>query len=291
MKKLLILLPVSLILLGAGCNASQPSAQKTATPLTATSSQQVTTTLPVTETPTTTVSAEQPASTELYAVTSVTDGDTIKVNINGKIETLRLIGIDTPETVDPRKVVQCFGKEASTRAKALLTGKKVRLEADSSQNERDKYDRLLRYVFIEDGTFYNQVIIEEGYAHEYTYDLPYKYQAEFKAAEKRAREAGKGLWAADTCNGDTTQAAVTATPAVTIPTTPAVSTPVVTTPAVAIPVVTTPVVETPATPDEPVSPPQTTCCKYCTNSKACGDSCISKSYTCHKDPGCACNTY
>ena len=141
-----------------------------------------------------------------YAVTQVVDGDTIKVLIDGEIETLRLIGIDTPETVDPRKPVQCFGVEASNKAKELLREKNVSLEADITQGERDKYGRLLRYVFLEDGQLFNQLMISEGYAHEYTYDSnPYKYQTEFQAAENEARENERGLWAPSACAGDTGQ--------------------------------------------------------------------------------------
>ena len=134
-----------------------------------------------------------------YSVTSVVDGDTIKVNINGTVETLRLIGMDTPETVDPRKPVQCFGKEASNKAKELLVGTKVRLEKDPTQGELDKYGRTLAYIYREDGMFYNKYMIEQGYAHEYTYDEPYKYQAEFKQAEISARENSKGLWNPTIC--------------------------------------------------------------------------------------------
>lgn len=142
----------------------------------------------------------------LYEVQRVIDGDTIAVSIDGKEEKLRLIGIDTPETVDPRKPVQCFGREASDKAKEILSDKMVRLESDSTQSNRDKYQRLLRYVFLEDGTFFNKLMIEEGYAHEYTYQSnPYKYQAEFMEAEKQARENNRGLWSPDTCNGDTTR--------------------------------------------------------------------------------------
>lgn len=90
---------------------------------------------------------------QLYKVSQVVDGNTIKVDLNGTIETIRLIGINTPETVDPRKPVECFGKEASDKAKALLSNTNVSLEADPTQGERDKYGRLLRYVFMEDGTF------------------------------------------------------------------------------------------------------------------------------------------
>ena len=139
-----------------------------------------------------------------YSVTSVVDGDTIKVNINGTVETLRLIGMDTPETVDPRKPVQCFGKEASNKAKELLVGTKVRLEKDPTQGELDKYGRTLAYIYREDGMFYNKYMIEQGYAHEYTYNTPYKYQAEFKAVQKSAQENLRGLWSPTTCNGDTT---------------------------------------------------------------------------------------
>jgi micrococcal nuclease len=139
-----------------------------------------------------------------YQVVKVVDGDTIKVNINGKIETIRLIGLDTPEIVDPRKTVQCFALEASNKAKEVLTNKNIRLEADKTQGDRDKYGRLLRYVFLEDNTFYNKLMIAEGYAHEYTYQSnPYQYQTDFILAEKSARENQLGLWSPTTCNGDT----------------------------------------------------------------------------------------
>jgi micrococcal nuclease len=149
---------------------------------------------------------------ETYEVVKVVDGDTLSLNMNGKTEVLRLIGMDTPETVDPRKPVQCFAKEASTKAKEMLTGKRVRVEADPSQGELDKYNRLLRYIFLEDGTFYNKLMIEDGFAHEYTYNIPYKYQSEFKEAETRAREGKRGFWG-DVCDGDTEQPAVKPAPA------------------------------------------------------------------------------
>lgn len=135
-----------------------------------------------------------------YDVAKVVDGDTLDVMIEGQKLRIRLIGINTPETVDPRKSVECFGKEASDKAKEILAGKKVFLEADASQTDRDKYDRLLRYVFLEDGTNFGLLMIREGYAYEYTYDAPYKYQKEFKAAQKEASDAGKGLWAKGACD-------------------------------------------------------------------------------------------
>lgn len=136
-----------------------------------------------------------------FKVVKVVDGDTIDVEINGKIERLRLIGIDTPETVDPRKSVQCFGRESSNKAKELLLGQFVNLESDDTQGERDKYKRLLRYVFLPDGTNFNLYMIAEGYAHEYTYQDPYKYQYDFKEAERLARENNKGLWNPSACSG------------------------------------------------------------------------------------------
>ncbi len=136
---------------------------------------------------------------ELFAVV---DGDTIKVSMNGKVETLRLIGIDTPETKDPRKPVQCFGAEASRKATELLAGQKVRLEADASQGERDKYGRLLRYVWRGDGLFFNDWMIRNGYAFEYTYNKPYTYQSKFKEAQRYASDKNLGLWSPSTCDGE-----------------------------------------------------------------------------------------
>ncbi len=137
---------------------------------------------------------------EEATVVHVTDGDTISVLTDGRIEKVRIIGIDTPETVDPRKPVQCFGKEASNYAKDKLTGRKVQLETDPSQQDRDKYHRLLRFVWLENGTLdFGRMIIENGYAHEYTYFVPYKYQVEYKQAEREARGNKLGLWADHAC--------------------------------------------------------------------------------------------
>lgn len=135
-----------------------------------------------------------------YKVIKIVDGDTIKVNIDGKNENVRLIGINSPEVNDPRKPVECFGKEASNKAKEILTDKSVKLENDPTQGDRDKYKRLLRYVFLEDGTSFNKLMIEEGYAYEYTYNIPYKYKEEFKKAQKQAEDNKKGLWADNVCN-------------------------------------------------------------------------------------------
>ena len=137
-----------------------------------------------------------------YRVVKVVDGDTLTILKDGENITLRLIGLDTPETVDPRKPVQCFGKEASEKAKRLLADTLVRIETDPSQGDLDKYGRTLAYTFLPDGTNFNMLMIAEGYGHEYTYNLPYKYQEEFKDAERKAREEKKGLWADDACMND-----------------------------------------------------------------------------------------
>jgi micrococcal nuclease len=142
-----------------------------------------------------------PANAIAVTVKRVVDGDTIHVLLDNNDVTIRMIGIDTPETVDPRKPVQCFGKEASNHARQLLNGATVYLEIDNSQGDYDKYNRLLSYIWMSDGRMFNQVMIAEGYAFEYTYNRPYKYQAQFKDAQRNAQTQQLGLWAPTTCNG------------------------------------------------------------------------------------------
>jgi micrococcal nuclease len=136
-----------------------------------------------------------------FAVVKVVDGDTIDVAMVSGTARIRLIGINAPESVDPRKKVECFGKEASAHLYELLVGKQVRLAADPTQDDRDVYKRLLRYVTRDDGTAINETMVRDGYAYEYTYKVPYEQQARFRAAEKEAKEAGRGLWAPETCGG------------------------------------------------------------------------------------------
>ena len=130
----------------------------------------------------------QGPNSEGILVTRVVDGDTIEIETGQKV---RYIGIDTPETVDPRKSVQCFGKEAASKNRELVEGKRARLEKDVS--ETDKYGRLLRYVYVGD-TFVNEILVKEGYAFSSTYPPDVKYQSLFQAAEKEAQQAGRGLW-------------------------------------------------------------------------------------------------
>lgn len=132
-----------------------------------------------------------------YSITRIIDGDTIEINDE---LTIRLIGVDTPETVHPTEPVQCFGQEASSIAEEKLLNQTVTLESDETQVDKDKYDRLLRYVILSDGTNFNKWLIENGYGHEYTYDTPYKYQDDFKAAEEQAMTNEAGLWAEGVCS-------------------------------------------------------------------------------------------
>ena len=129
-------------------------------------------------------------------VVRVVDGDTIVARLPGGDETIRLIGIDTPETVDPRKPVECFGREASERTKALLpSGTPIRLERDVEA--RDHYGRLLAYVHrVHDGTFVNLALAEEGYAQPLTIPPNVAYTSRFTTAAADARRAGRGLWGA-----------------------------------------------------------------------------------------------
>ena len=141
-----------------------------------------------------------------YQVLKVVDGDTIHISYNGKDEKVRFIGLDTPETKDPRKPIQCFGHEATAKMTEFAENKNVRLEFDKTQGERDKYGRLLAFVYSEDNKNLAYEMIRQGYGNEYTYNSnPYKYQNEFKEAARKAREENKGLWAENTCAGDTTK--------------------------------------------------------------------------------------
>lgn len=130
---------------------------------------------------------------EKAKVTEVVDGDTLKLESG---QTVRFIGIDTPETKDPRRPVGCFGKEASNETKSLLEGKEILLEKDIS--ETDKYQRLLRYIYLplENGQtlFVNDYLVREGFAKVLTYPPDVKYNEQFREAERQAREANKGLW-------------------------------------------------------------------------------------------------
>lgn len=126
-------------------------------------------------------------------VSKVVDGDTLEL-VDGK--TVRFIGIDTPETVDPKRPVGCFGKEASNETKSLLSGKEVILQKDVS--DKDKYGRLLRLIFLPlpNGQllFVNDYLVREGFARVMTYPPDIKYNEKLRQAEEEAKQYGRGLW-------------------------------------------------------------------------------------------------
>lgn len=125
---------------------------------------------------------------EWRRVERVVDGDTLVLDGG---ERIRLIGVDTPETVHPSKPVERFGKEASAFTRRLAEGRRVRLEFD--QELHDRFGRTLAYVYLDDGTFLNSEIIRQGFGHAYT-RFPFRYLEEFRALEREARDARRGLW-------------------------------------------------------------------------------------------------
>ena len=127
-------------------------------------------------------------------VTAVVDGDTIHVGRGWRHTRVRLIGVDTPETVHPKKPIEFFGPEASEFTKSSLAGKWVHLEFEPS-DQIDAYGRLLAYVFMEDGTFFNRELVRMGYARAYT-RFDFRYREDFRLVQEEARQARLGLWVA-----------------------------------------------------------------------------------------------
>src|SRR4030042_6836584 len=130
---------------------------------------------------------------EWVLVTEVVDGDTIYVGRGWRSTKVRLIGVDTPETVHPEKPVEFFGPESSEFTKKQLDGEKVRLESEPS-NQYDDYGRLLAYVLLLDGTYFNAELIKQGYAR-VSAPSPFHRYEEFRSYEREARLKGLGLWA------------------------------------------------------------------------------------------------
>lgn len=137
-------------------------------------------------------------------VTHVADGDTIEALMDGSKDKvkIRLLGVNTPETVDPRRPVECFGKEASAFTKSLLSNKRIQLVEDPAADNVDKYGRLLRNIILEDGTDFNAKLIQDGYAYAYlSFPLNKQRKVDLKRFETEAKAAGKGLWGEGTCKG------------------------------------------------------------------------------------------
>lgn len=154
---------------------------------------------------------EEPGGLERATVTRVVDGDTIEVRITGRAEgpgagegvvgrsyDVRLIGIDTPESVKPNSPVECYGKEASAATSALLEGAEVTLVKDVE--EADQYDRILRYVYLGE-EMANARLVVNGYAQAYTYPPNVRHADFFVQLQREARENDRGLWSLSTCDG------------------------------------------------------------------------------------------
>jgi micrococcal nuclease len=141
------------------------------------------------------ISSTKIASTEAFLVTKVIDGDTIVLENGGKV---RYLGIDTPELHHPKKEVECFAYQAYEKNKELVLGKKVFLQKDIS--EKDKYGRLLRYVFLDEkmstdeGSFVNLYLVKNGFAYAATFPPNVKYTDLFLKAQKEAYQKNLGLW-------------------------------------------------------------------------------------------------
>jgi micrococcal nuclease len=172
-----------LILLATACSASEVESTRAAAPSTKVSQ-----------------SSDIQSNKRIPAkVTRVVDGDTMKVSFTegGKVkeETIRLLLVDTPESVDPEKPVQPFALDASNYAKTMLTGKDVQLELDVS--ERDKYGRLLCYLYIGDNMF-NELLLENGYARvAYIYPPNVKYVDQFREIQKKAQQKALNIWSVE----------------------------------------------------------------------------------------------
>ena len=148
----------------------------------------ITTTTP----PTTSTTRAVPPGTERVTLASVTDGDTVRVRLaDGTIEKVRLIGINTPE------IGECFADEATEAITVLLIGEQFTMTSDVS--DRDRYDRLLRYLWLDDGTFVNESLVADGFALARDYPPDTTYTARLAAAQQRAETSGVGLWAPDAC--------------------------------------------------------------------------------------------
>jgi len=178
---------LALLALAACDDETPPQGTSGATPTVT-----ATTAATATVSPTPTMRLSFPDGTKPATVLRVVDGDTIEVEIEGETHKVRYIGIDTPETVDPRRPVGCFGEEASAANKALVEGLTVGLEGDVS--DTDIFGRLLRYVWLNDSEMVNAILVREGYAQSSAYPPDVRHQELFDGLEAEARSAGRGLW-------------------------------------------------------------------------------------------------
>ncbi len=133
---------------------------------------------------------------KIFMVVHGVDGDTLDVMVPGEheyVQRIRLWAVDTPETVKPDTPVQHFGPEASAFAKSQAMGKQVRLELEPGKRTRDKYDRLLAWIYLPDGTLLNRQLIELGYGYADP-RFPHARMSEMKKLQAQAMNEGRGLW-------------------------------------------------------------------------------------------------
>lgn len=129
----------------------------------------------------------------MYSINHFIDGDTIAINMNGQVEKVRFIGVDTPETHKPNTPVQCYGPQAAAFTKRMIGKQSVRLVSDSLSTDRDRYNRLVRYIYLPDGTDLDELLVQQGYGFYYPY-FPFSKAARFAADEQAAQATHKGLW-------------------------------------------------------------------------------------------------
>lgn len=127
-----------------------------------------------------------------YAVKAFNDGDTVVVDMGGVDETIRFIGVDTPETHKPNSPIECYGPAAAAYTKKRIGTSRIRLVSDRLTTNRDRYNRLLRYVILEDGATLNKELVEKGFG--FAYDFPFGRNQEFHDSMNLARSNGAGLW-------------------------------------------------------------------------------------------------
>lgn len=137
-----------------------------------------------------------------FKVLSVTDGDTIRIDYYGESTPVRFIGVDAPEINHSSEPVQCFGPEAKKYIEDKILDKQIRLEKEPKDDNEDTFDRLLRYVFLEDGTNLIEQALKEGYLLENTYTQGYKYQDLYTNSQQEAKDSKVGFWDPQNCNGD-----------------------------------------------------------------------------------------
>ncbi len=130
----------------------------------------------------------------LATVIRVVDGDTAHVLVRGRDVTVRFIGVDTPETVAPGQPIECYGPEASQFTMRQLTGQRVRLEFDVDRI--DAFGRTLAYLWLHDGSLFNEMLVRRGFATVATYPPDTRYVQRFAAAQRAAKATERGLWGA-----------------------------------------------------------------------------------------------